>query len=475
MKSDRIFHIFLFSLIILLFAPNLLQRGMHVDGLWYATISKNLAEGFGSFWSPAFTHTMYPVFSEHPPLVFGLQSLFFEVLGDGLYVEKIYSLFIIFLTLIGINILWKTIFRDKPELKDYGFIPCILWILHEPVYIFYSNNMLECSQGIFILIAVILILKGLKNSNKSSYLLIFLAGISLIFSFLSKGFTGLYPLITIIIYALIYKNVSWRKMVLYNGILWGSFCLIIVIYLINNSAADNINNYVNAQVLAALLGERTEHMNISRFFIIRRLLETSILPILLVTCLSLISFYKFGAKYFFLHKKEILFFLVLGLSGVLPMMVSKKQAPYYLLTIYPYFSIVLSLILIRSESLLTQLKVSKAFRILSYSLLLFSLIFSSFSINKVNKRDQAPLNDFDQLAQVIPTHSTLGCVIKTNEHWIYGIFMRSHSVSLDTLNPYDYSLLLCDKGFQIDSTIYRVIDLQTEVYSLYEKFTIDLN
>ncbi len=41
---------------------------MHVDGLWYATISKNLAEGFGSFWAPAFTATMAPVFNAHPPL-----------------------------------------------------------------------------------------------------------------------------------------------------------------------------------------------------------------------------------------------------------------------------------------------------------------------------------------------------------------------------------------------------------------------
>jgi 4-amino-4-deoxy-L-arabinose transferase-like glycosyltransferase len=109
MKSNRIFYIFLFSLGLLLFIPNLLQKGMFVDGLWYATISKNLAEGFGSFWSPAFTHTMAPVFIDHPPLVFGIQSLFFKVLGDALYVEKIYALFIISLTLVLIIILWRII------------------------------------------------------------------------------------------------------------------------------------------------------------------------------------------------------------------------------------------------------------------------------------------------------------------------------------------------------------------------------
>ena len=131
MKSNRIFYIFLLSLCILLFAPNLLQRGMFVDGLWYAAISKNLSEGFGSFWSPAFTSTMAPVFTGHPPLVFGLQSLFFKVLGDAWYVEKIYALTTIALTLILIITLWRTLFGDMPELKNHGFIPGILWILHE--------------------------------------------------------------------------------------------------------------------------------------------------------------------------------------------------------------------------------------------------------------------------------------------------------------------------------------------------------
>jgi hypothetical protein len=66
-----------------LMLPNFLRQGMFVDGLMYATISNNLAQGIGSFWSPQLSQTVFPAFHEHPPLVFGIESIFFRVLGDA--------------------------------------------------------------------------------------------------------------------------------------------------------------------------------------------------------------------------------------------------------------------------------------------------------------------------------------------------------------------------------------------------------
>ncbi|MEO1627822.1 MAG: hypothetical protein AAFV25_21920, partial [Bacteroidota bacterium] len=59
----------------LLFASELLEQSMFVDGLWYAAISRNLAQGQGSFWHPHFSALIFSEFHEHPPLVFGLQAL----------------------------------------------------------------------------------------------------------------------------------------------------------------------------------------------------------------------------------------------------------------------------------------------------------------------------------------------------------------------------------------------------------------
>lgn len=47
---------------------------MFVDGVTYAAIARNLAQGNGSFWSPFYTATLYPQFFEHPPLGFALQG-----------------------------------------------------------------------------------------------------------------------------------------------------------------------------------------------------------------------------------------------------------------------------------------------------------------------------------------------------------------------------------------------------------------
>jgi len=70
--------------------PRLAHRGMFLDGLTYASIARNLAEGRGRFWEPSYTATIYPVFHEHPPLGFWLESLYFRAFGDHWWVERLY-------------------------------------------------------------------------------------------------------------------------------------------------------------------------------------------------------------------------------------------------------------------------------------------------------------------------------------------------------------------------------------------------
>lgn len=55
-------------MIALLLIPTLVQDGMFLDGITYSAISRNMANGIGSFWHPHYTETLYPHFNEHPPL-----------------------------------------------------------------------------------------------------------------------------------------------------------------------------------------------------------------------------------------------------------------------------------------------------------------------------------------------------------------------------------------------------------------------
>jgi hypothetical protein len=73
MNPEKFFYIFVAGIFLIIVSPALLADGMFVDGLIYATISKNLSAGLGSFWHLHFTDSIFPVFSTHPPLSFGLE------------------------------------------------------------------------------------------------------------------------------------------------------------------------------------------------------------------------------------------------------------------------------------------------------------------------------------------------------------------------------------------------------------------
>lgn len=65
-----------------------------MDGNIYASLSRNLAFGIGNFWDPSLSEYFGKEFHDHPPLAFGIQALFFKLIGDYFWVEKLYSIFI---------------------------------------------------------------------------------------------------------------------------------------------------------------------------------------------------------------------------------------------------------------------------------------------------------------------------------------------------------------------------------------------
>jgi len=87
------FYLFLAGFFFIIICKDVFSNGMFLDGLIYSTVSKNLANGIGTFWNPHFTATCMPNFHEHPPLAFGIQSLFYRFLGESRFIDKVYSLF----------------------------------------------------------------------------------------------------------------------------------------------------------------------------------------------------------------------------------------------------------------------------------------------------------------------------------------------------------------------------------------------
>lgn len=469
MKSNKFFYLFLFACIIILFIPNLLQRGMFVDGLWYAAISNNMANGLGTFWSPFFTKTMFPVFNEHPPLVFGIQSLFFKLLGNAMYVEKIYSLLIILATMWLIQSIWKQLFYKNDDKRELGYVPCLLWLFHESVYIYYPNNLLECTQGIFILLSILFILKGLHSTNNKALIYLSASGVFLLFSFLSKGFTGLFPLIMVPVYYFVYKSIPIKKAIIYSSVVFLSFIFLCFLLILKDAAFENIKAYLNSQVIAALNGHRTENVQSNRFYILKRLAEISILPLVIVTIISIISYSRKDIRKLLTYKKDILFFLFLGLSAVIPIMISTKQATYYLLTAIPCFSIAMGLLIAGKSDFFDRLKSSKTFNFLTISFLLTAIVFSFFKLNTTNKRDKVLIHDIDAIRVNIENGSTIGCKTQGKELALYGYFMRLNFISLDTISPFANSFVIIDSRTTAVPENYKKVDLNTFKFNLYKK------
>ena len=107
--KDLPFWLFTIGIMFLLTLPTLIQDGMFLDGILYTSVSHNLSQGIGTFWfpvaSPSWQMAGSVFFHEHPPLVFGIQSMFFKVFGDSMYVERFY----IFLTMCITALLIKVI------------------------------------------------------------------------------------------------------------------------------------------------------------------------------------------------------------------------------------------------------------------------------------------------------------------------------------------------------------------------------
>ena len=77
------------SIFFILSTFELFIPGQFMDGATYASISRNLSQGIGSYWELFYTPYLYPNFIEHPPFFFWIQSLFFKIIGDKWYPEDI--------------------------------------------------------------------------------------------------------------------------------------------------------------------------------------------------------------------------------------------------------------------------------------------------------------------------------------------------------------------------------------------------
>lgn len=318
---------FILSLCIVVFSFTLFPEGMFLDGITYASISRNLSLGLGSFWKPYYTASISPEFYGHPPLAIFLQSIFFKIFGDYTWVERLYSLVTFILQYFLIQAIWNQV----SSRKDKSWLPALLWFITGGVIWSYSNNVLENTNAIFISLSAYFSLKAFQK--KLPFLHLF-SGISLFLSILTKGPFGLFILSLPGLYFLFNQEASLKDSLKAISIqVCTLVSLLTMLILTSESALHFFKTYWDVQVVNSINSITTVS---SRTYILQKLFKNT-------WYLLLLGFYL-GRRNLF-NQRTAYLFLTVSISGVLPIMISMKQSAFYIVPIYTFLAIGTSLLI----------------------------------------------------------------------------------------------------------------------------------
>lgn len=469
MSLDKHHYFFLFVafLFVGIVSVELFSDGMFMDGLWYACISRNMAEGSGTFWSPHFSKAYLNEFYQHPPLALGLQSVFFYIFGDSIFVERFYSLFTFGIVAYLMVQIWKELSGDAKS----GWIPLFFWVIIGTVAWCAKNNMLENTMSIFVCASVLFYLKSQKDKR---FLWIFLTGFSLTLGLLSKGFVCLYVWGLPFFYFLIKRRQNFIQMSLDTiGIIAFTILPLLILFYTVPEVQNNMSKYFEYQVLGSFENEVTVE---SRFAIVEKFIGAVMPSLLIALVIAAISFYKQKDKELLKSNLRIaLVFMALTLAGVLPIMVSLKQRAFYILTVYPFISIALAYFVypVIKDEIEKIDAASKGFRIFKIVTLLVILVSIGLSIAQVGRigREKALIEDCRMIIAEVGEGATINiCPSIYHFHSMKGYLMRYGHVSTqhnpEQLNKYYLFHSECKAEEYVKG--YEELDLGLEGFGLYK-------
>lgn len=473
MKSKSApFYLCVLALFIGIVSPALFSDGMFMDGLIYANIAKNLADGMGSFWYLKFSESWFSNFHEHPPLAMALQSLFFRIFGDTMYVERFYSLTTYMITAWIMIKIWKEL-SDK-KMSEIAWLALVLWMSIPLVTWAAANNMLENTMMIFTSLAVLFMMKSIKGN---ALVFTFLAGIMLNLAFLTKGFTSLFPLSLYFWLWLFNWDISFK----FKHFFTRTFLLIIsfllpflLIYLFNYEGIISLQNYFNIQVVNSLNNIQTVD---NRFYILYRLLRELIPALLISVFVYVFTFRKYPVLFKKSSKisKSIMILVALGLSGVMPIIISMKQSGFYILATFPFFAMAISLFISRVvfkwyNDIDQNSKGFDRFRKLSIGLLVLAVFLAFLQTNRIG-RDKQMLSDIYAIKEVVPENSMISIQADLGFNWsLYGYFHRYANISLETLQQNQNEFYLSNKVDSLPpNPNYMHVQMELNKFRLYRR------
>ena len=434
---------------------------MFLDGITYASIARNMAENYGSFWRPYYTDTVAPIFYEHPPLGLWLQSWAYRLCGDVVYVEALWGFCAGVLILLGLGSIWRCHTPQGYALAGTWF-PILLFIIIPMTPWILSNNMLENTMTVFVMTSVYSCLLSLRE--KKQLLSLFyglLSGLNTFFAFLVKGPVALFTLIVPLI-SIIQREEKFSKILLTNFCVIFAFLVSMAIMLtMIDESSSFFSHYFGRQIMDSLYGKR--EVAASRFNMLYIVCREIVVPLLLCGFLTFFIYRSRGISIQSINYRRFLYYLCIALISSLPLLISPKQRRWYVFPSLPFYALAIASIFndiaLEVEQWLNQNK-KLCSGILKFPMLIFpaSLLLMFLGKNHVGRHADF-YNDFSMQPLHIGERATISVYPGTLEtQWsLVANMQRTFKASLTKAPGHTYILSTTEyKNSEEISAMYKL-------------------
>ncbi|HEU4719636.1 MAG TPA: hypothetical protein VFU15_17450 [Bacteroidia bacterium] len=406
--STNAFRIVVISVAAALVVPALFMDGMFADGMLYSTVAKNLAAGHGTWWDPHFTVFMHDHFHEQPPLVIWLQSFFFLFAPHSIYPERFYDLVLMAVNTWLIMRFWRTIFYGNADWQKLDWLPVLLFFIMPVTFWGFDNNIIEITMSAFVLASATAFFRAFVHEKKVR-LNVFLGITWLIAATLCKGIQGGFTLVLPLLLWLAGIKLSFGKAFRATLVITGGFVLFYGIIFLFPAVRHAYVVWFNQRIVTTFSG--VNNTSGSRFHMLFELLLDVLPPAGFLAFATLLSRQWPVKNLAAEERKNLVFILLLALAGSLPLMVTKEQRGFYLVTALPFYAVFFA-ILCAPAFVMRVKKIGAAAGKLILSagiLILCATIVATFIFAGKPKRDAEKISDITAIGQVTGGNTILGC------------------------------------------------------------------
>jgi len=447
----------------------LLELGKHGDGVEYASVARNMAEGRGSLWRPYFSDTFGTLYREHPPLIYWIQSLLFKIFGDGPYFEGVYGLGVGLVILACTALFWRRVRRDF-QMPPAGAWWPILLLVAVPVFSYLSQtHRLVFSFAVFAVLAAYFAYRSMFAAEFAVVYSI-LAGIFTYLGFISKGPAACFAFAVPLIYRITLPS-RLSRAIIHTLVIVGVFSVALAAtFKIYPDSFDFLKEFWESQIVASLLNQRSA--TDPYYHLAERWFAEIIVPVIVAAVLMPIAGVSWRALRF---NRQGLFFLLVGLSSSLPFMFSHRQNIRYIFQSFPFY--VLSLAF-ATEAVAMQIEAAAAGRqkilmglkILALLLLAAGTAATFYYKDHIDRRNPFYEDFYLQHIQ-LPARSIISICPPAIERddWLFADMQRFYKVSLSTEMGHAYLIVDKDSACVVPAGYQKVPQQSPLRYLLYQK------